>query len=100
MAERNPFEEITPGTPIKEFPGYYNQDIGALVNKINELEDAIAEKDSQISKLRNDFVAASNKLRAEYTSILDPDKVPEDNGTYVLRATRTSNGIKYTWVQI
>lgn len=98
MAERNPFEEIKPGTPIKEFPGYYNQDIEALVNKINELEDAIEQKDTEIEEMKRSFNSALNKLRAEYIAILGADMQNED-GNYILKARKTGNTVEYSWVR-
>jgi len=98
MTERNPFEEITPGTPIKEFPGYYNQDIGALVNKINELEDAIDQKNKEINDMKVSFNSALNKLRSEYIAMLGAD-MPNEDGNYILKARKTGNTVEYSWVR-
>lgn len=91
-------KKIEGSTPIRDFPQKYNGLIDELVDKINELEEVIAEKDAKIFKLRSDFITLSNKLKAEYASILDPDKIAED-GEYVLEVKKTGNKLEYKWVR-
>lgn len=69
MAERTPLTHIASDTPIKEFPGYYNQDIDELIRKIDELETAISAKDAEIRSLESDFNSALKKIRAEYLAL-------------------------------
>ena len=89
--------KIAPSTPIREFPDIYNRNVDELVDEIDRLRGLLAEKDTEIDNIVSSMNSALNRFRAEYIAMLDPDKVSDENGNYILKAKRTNNGIEYNW---
>lgn len=94
----NGLQNIEGSTPIRNYPSVQNANNEELKRMIQNLQNLIVERDAYIDKLRSDFIKESNRLKAEYASILDPDKITED-GEYVLEVKRTGNKLEYKWVR-
>lgn len=63
--------QLTPETPIHEFPGKYNGDIAALQNKINELVQLINLQNQVIRDLEAKYINALDTHRSETINLLD-----------------------------
>ena len=53
MADRTSLTPITPETPVKDFPEYYNADINELVNRIDRLTQLIGKQNQIINELQS-----------------------------------------------
>ncbi len=74
--------KIDYSTNIKDFPKIHNDNVDALIKKINELETTITQKDAQISTLISNFNQTINSLDAKYQALFS-QKMAEFEDTFV-----------------
>ena len=80
MSRQQALDPIDESTPVSSFPSIYNEDINELKRMIVDLQQQLTNKNQEITTLKNNFNAALNTLRAEYTRMIDDLKNKiEDN---------------------